>query len=211
MTKVLIVDDHPLYRAGIAGVLATSLPGGVILHASSAAEATRMLEAHPETDLVIVDLYLPGEDGLTALQAFGRQFPLVARVLISGQEEYSGLVAAAFQAGASGFISKSQPVDEVVLAVKTLLGGGIYQPQTLPASNISPSLQQPAAKSLLTLRQTEVLALLAQGASNKIIARQLNVAERTVKLHLSRLFEILGVDNRTQAVLAAQKMGLIST
>jgi DNA-binding NarL/FixJ family response regulator len=119
---------------------------------------------------------------------------------VSGQEG-SDIVKRAFDAGASGFIQKSMAVDDVANAVRRVLEGGVVAPE--------PGV--PAQRSVLTLRQLEVLRLLGEGYTNKEIARALGIAEPTAKSHVAAIFEALGADNRTQAVLAAQRMGLLPT
>lgn len=197
--RILVVDDHPLYREGMVSALRARLPGLEVLGAGSAEEGLQVLESHPDTDVVLIDLRLPGMDGFGALAAYATRFPTVSRVLISGQEG-GEIVRRAFDAGASGFIPKSMAVDEVAAAIRRVLDGGVFVPATREA---------PSAAGALTLRQLEALRLLGEGYTNKEIARALDITERTAKAHVAAIFEILGTDNRTQAVLAAQRLGYL--
>lgn len=199
MQRILIVDDHPLYREGLVSALRAHLPGVEVFGAGSAEEGMVELEQHPDVEAVLIDIRLPGMDGFGALAAYAARFPTVSRVLVSGQEG-ADLVRRAFAAGASGFIPKSMSIDEVAQAVRQILDGGVFAPEQ------GEPLAQP---SVLTLRQLEVLRLLGSGYTNKEIARSLGITERTAKAHVAAIFEVLQVENRTQAVLAAQRLGHI--
>jgi two-component system, NarL family, nitrate/nitrite response regulator NarL len=198
--RILVVDDHPLYREGMVSALRARLPGLEVLGAGSAEEGLTVLEGNPETDLVLIDLRLPGMDGFGALAEYAARFPTVSRVLISGQES-ADLVRRAFDAGASGFIPKSMAVDEVAAAIRRVLEGGVFVPERD---------HLPADAGGLTLRQLEVLRLLGEGYTNKEIARALDITERTAKAHVAAIFEALGADNRTQAVVAGQRLGYLT-
>lgn len=199
MTRVLIVDDHPLYREGLASALRVHLPEIEVSGAASAEDGLELLARQLDVEVVLIDLRLPGMDGFGALAAYAARFPTVPRVLISGQDG-ADLVRRAFDAGASGFIPKSMSLEAVAHAIRQVLGGGVFAPE--PGA---PPPERPA----LTLRQLEVLRLLGEGYTNKEIARALDITERTAKAHVAAIFEALGADNRTQAVLAGQRMGLL--
>jgi two-component system nitrate/nitrite response regulator NarL len=199
MPRILVVDDHPLYREGMMSALRAELAGVEVVGAGTAEEGLEVLAADPDIDLVLIDLRLPGMDGLSALSTYAARFPAVARLLVSGAEE-SALVRRAFAAGASGFLPKSMSVGEVSAAIRQVLAGGVYVPGDTTAAAV-------AAGAQLSLRQLEVLRLLGEGYTNKQIARALDITERTAKAHVAAIFEALRVDNRTQAVLAAQRLG----
>lgn len=202
MTRILIVDDHPLYREGLQGALGATMQETEFVGAGSAEEGLRRLQEAPDFDLVLLDLHLPGMDGFAALTTYGEHFPMVPRVLISGSDEPEQL-RRAFALGASGFIPKSLHVHEVIAAIRAVLEGQVFTP---PAGRNAAPEGEPAA-SELTLRQVEALKLLGEGYTNKEIARALAISERTAKAHVRAVFEALGVDNRTQAVVAAQRAG----
>jgi DNA-binding NarL/FixJ family response regulator len=199
--KVMLVDDHPLFRAGFHAMLAQRLPHVGILSASSRQEAETLLASDPEIELVLLDIHLQDGDGFDALRAIGARFPTVACMMISGDEQEE-LASRALALGASGFILKSLTVDDTVAAICRVLAGDIVAPER----SVPPV---PAPVPALTLRQLEVMNMLGQGFTNKRIAHELQVAERTVKAHISAVFEALGVRNRTEAVIEAQKRGLL--
>ncbi len=199
--NILIVDDHPLFRAGFHAVLEQSALQAGVLSDSSFPEARRALERDADLALVLLDIPLRGDDGFAALKIIGQRFPTTACVLISGDEQ-AGIATRAVNAGASGFIPKSFTADEMIAAIGQVLTGEVFIPP-------QPELQQVRETSGLTLRQLEVISMLGRGFSNKEIARALDVAERTVKAHVSAVFEALGVRNRTQAVLEAQRRGVL--
>jgi DNA-binding NarL/FixJ family response regulator len=203
---ILIVDDHPLYREGMMSALCAQMRDVEVLGAGSAEEGLQVLMGHPETDLVLIDVRLPGMDGFAALALYGARFPTVSRMLISGSEEPHYLKRA-FAEGASGYIPKSMAVGEVTAAIRRVLDGGVSAPQDASSAAAAAESQDPMAH--LTLRQLEVLRLLGEGYTNKEIAKALDIAERTAKAHVAAILEALGADNRTQAVLAAQREGYL--
>jgi two-component system, NarL family, nitrate/nitrite response regulator NarL len=199
--KILIVDDHPLFRAGFHAVLEQSALEAGVLSVSSVPEALQTLQKDSDIGLVLLDIHLKGDDGFAALKVIGERFPTTACIMISGDEQQS-IAARAVQSGASGFIPKSFTADEMIAAIQKVLAGEVF---VLETATLTPS-EQPTG---LTLRQLEVISMLGRGFSNKEIARALDVAERTVKAHVSAVFEALNVRNRTQAVLVAQRRGFL--
>jgi two-component system nitrate/nitrite response regulator NarL len=199
--KILIVDDHPLFRAGFQAVLEQSSLEAGVSSVSSVTEALQTLQRDPDIGLVLLDVHLRGDDGFNALKLIGERFPTTACIMISGDEQ-SGVATRAVAAGASGFIPKSFTADEMIAAIRKVLAGEIFVPATT-------DLMQAPDTHGLTLRQLEVITMLGRGFSNKEIARALDVAERTVKAHVSAVFEALNVRNRTQAVLVAQRRGYL--
>lgn len=199
--KILIVDDHPLFRAGFHAVLEQSDLDAGVLSVSSVPEALQTLQQDGDIGLVLLDIHLKGEDGFNALKIIGERFPTTACIMISGDEQQA-IATRAVAAGASGFIPKSFTADEMIAAIRKVLAGEVFVPET---TNLT-AVEQPNG---LTLRQLEVISMLGRGFSNKEIARALDVAERTVKAHVSAVFEALNVRNRTQAVLVAQKRGFL--
>jgi two-component system nitrate/nitrite response regulator NarL len=197
--KILIVDDHPLFRAGFHAVLEQSALEAGVLSVSSVPEALQAMQRDGDIGLVLLDIHLKGDDGFNALKVIGARFPTTACIMISGDEQ-DGVASRAVASGASGFIPKSFTADEMVAAIQKVLAGDVFTP---PKSNMA---SEPTG---LTLRQLEVIAMLGRGFSNKEIARALDVAERTVKAHVSAVFEALNVRNRTQAVLVAQRRGFL--
>jgi DNA-binding NarL/FixJ family response regulator len=202
MPRILVVDDHPMYREGMMSALGKELPDATVAGAGSAEEGLEMLRRAPDTALVLMDLRLPGMDGLAALALYGESHPDVPCMVVSASDD-PDLVKRAFDAGASGFIAKSMTLAEVGDAVRKVLGGGVFVREEAPP---------PAANGgTLTLRQLEVLRLLGEGYTNREIAQTLQIAEGTAKAHIAAIFEALEADNRTQAVVAAQRRGLLPT
>ena len=202
--KILIVDDHPLFRAGFHTVLEQGALDAGILSVSSVPEAMQILQRDSDVGLVLLDIHLRGgQDGFYALKVIGEKYPTTACIIISG-DEGDGIASRAVAAGASGFIPKSFTADEMVAAIQQVLAGEVF----LPAREETSTNAQ--ENGSLTLRQLEVIQMLGRGCSNKEIARALDVAERTVKAHVSAVFEALNVRNRTQAVLAAQRRGFLT-
>jgi DNA-binding NarL/FixJ family response regulator len=200
--KVLLVDDHPMFGFGFALAL-TQAGAGIEAQAVLTIDAgLAAIERQGDVDVVLVDYRLAEGDGLEGLRRFGAHHPLVARVLISGDED-SALAERARAAGASGFLGKSMSIDALQAALLAIERGETYfHSRAEPLRGVAPS-------ALPTARQLEVLALVAQGEPNKRIAHELGIAERTVKLHLTAMFETLGARNRTHLLVVAREKGLL--
>lgn len=205
MQNLLIVDDHPLYREGMISALRTRMSDVEVQGADSAEEGLHVLMRNPQFDLVLIDVRLPGMDGFAALALYGARFPAVPRILISGSDEPAYLKRA-IEGGASGYIPKSMAVFDVVAAIQRVLQGGVSGPEIASPVRRREDLDPLA---LLTLRQLEVLRLLGEGCTNKEIAKALEISERTARAHVAAIFEALDADNRTHAVLSAQRRGFL--
>ncbi len=208
MPQLLLVDDHPLFCVGFAHALAHAWPGARVDTACTLEEGLRAAAGQPGLDIVLLDQRLGAHTGLQGLVLFARQFPLVARVLISGDED-PALQAAARGAGASGFLGKSQSVQAMAAALGAIAAGGTAfdaQPAAV-AGDVAGELAGELAGP--TARQMEVLLLVAQGQPNKRIAQVLGIAERTVKLHVTALLGALQARNRTHLVVVAREKGLL--
>ena len=212
--KLLIVDDHAVMREGLAALLRQGDTDTCVLQAHDAEAAFDLLEANPDLDVVILDLILPGLGGLSALAEFGRRQPTLPVVVLSSSENPHD-VRRALAEGALGYVPKSANPQALLSAIRLVLDGEVYVP---PLMLSDPALarvegfhaqSRPAAASLLTERQVEVLRLLSDGSSNKSIALQLGLSEKTVKVHVTAIFRALNVVNRTQAALVARADGLI--
>jgi DNA-binding NarL/FixJ family response regulator len=193
-----LADDHPIMRAALAAALA-DLGDVTFVEASDARETLAMLDEHPDLDLLLVDLRMPGADGLETVRAIRASAPQVPVVVVSADEDPVHVVSLV-ALGVSGYVPKREPPAVIVSAVRLVLAGGTYvPPRLLAAGAAEPPLPD------LTPRQAEVLRLLARGLPNKSIARALGVSEGTIKVHLIAVFRTLNVRNRTAAVLAAQR------
>jgi DNA-binding NarL/FixJ family response regulator len=200
--RILVVDDHPLMTDVLRTVLGT-LDQVAEIRSANDLDTAFAIAAGGELDLVMLDLGMPGCKDVEAVRRWRERFPALPVVVVSGASE-PRIINAALDLGAMGFIPKSAPGAELLRAVRLVISGGIYVPAE--ASNAP---QAPAAAPLdLSPRQHEVLALLLKGMSNKLIARKLDISENTTKIHVSAVLEALGVATRTQAVIAASRLGL---
>ncbi len=208
--KILIVDDHALFREGLRHVLNAYDEEVSIVEASDYDHALQHASDNPDLDMVLLDLNMPGKDGFATLESFTRLFPALPVVIISASILQSN-VQRALDAGAVGYIPKDTTSAVMLSALRLILSGGIYVPQGLLNSQGNSLDQNGSHESSLTARQVEVLNLLVQGCSNKEIASKMDVAEATVKMHVTAILKSLGVNNRTQAAMAAEKLGLVNS
>jgi DNA-binding NarL/FixJ family response regulator len=205
LVKILVVDDHALVREGLRQVLKGLEENLEVLQAGTCAQAFALAQAHGDLDLVLLDYHLPDMNGLEALVIFGHQHPELPIVLLSGSAN-THIMRQVLQAGAAGFVTKSCVSDELLRAVRSVLGGDIYLPQELSSSNTAEATDN-SNKPVLTQRQELVLRCLLDGMANREIADQLHVSEETVKTHVAAILRHFEVQNRTQAVVAAARIG----
>jgi len=207
--KILLVDDHPLFIEGIRNVLLQLNDEVLIQTSGSCEEALELTVEEDDYDLVLLDLNLPGMSGLEGLQLLRHQLPATPIVLLSASEDRHKVLNA-IELGAKGYIPKSSSADIITNAIQLVLSGGVYLPMAvLDTVNSTPQKNTNADGHTLTPRQIEVLKLLTEGLSNKAIGNQLEMAENTVRVHVSAILKFLEVKNRTEAGVAAVKMGLI--
>jgi DNA-binding NarL/FixJ family response regulator len=209
--KVLLVDDHVLIRDALRGVLRELTDDADVLEASDFRQAMKVIEAHSDLHLILLDLNLPDRDGFAVLADLRKRYATISLVVVSAFHDRETVVRA-LDLGALGFIPKSAPRDVMVNALRLVFAGGIYiPPEALGrASNEKqPIAGRPVSPADLgfTERQLEVLALIMQGKSNKAISRMLDVAEPTVKHHVTAILKALKVANRTEAVIVVGSMG----
>jgi DNA-binding NarL/FixJ family response regulator len=198
----LIADDHPMVRDALASALGQAFPGTRIATAASLPQVQAALEREPETDALLLDLDMPGMDGLTGLALLRSQHPIVPIIVVSAAREAT-VVRRAYEFGASAYIDKSAALEEIVRIVSAVLDGEIFAP---PEAEPADSFAQRAAQ--LTPQQWRVLALMVHGDQNKQIAHKLGVGEATVKAHVTVILRKLGVRSRTQAVIEARGLAL---
>ena len=211
MYKILIADDHPLFREAIINVIQNSFPGCETLDAEDLESALAIAQQEEELDLILLDLNMPGMNGLNGLITLRNDMPTVPVVIVSAEEDKQ-IVLQAITYGAVGFITKSSPREQMTEALEQILAGNVYLPSDIiRASQVDNRRTQrkdenqipPELLSSLTRRQLLVLERMSKGESNKQIAYNLNIAETTVKAHVSAILRKLGVHNRIQAVLSA--------
>jgi DNA-binding NarL/FixJ family response regulator len=212
--KFLVVDDHALIREAMRGVLKELCGDGTVLEAASAGEASDLVRQHPDLALILLDLKLPDRDGIEMLGELREQYPAVSVVMLSAFNDRDNVVRA-LDNGALGFIPKTDSREVLLGALRLILAGGTYiPPEVLTRAPAAAAPGKPEAHKRpspaelgLTERQVEVLALMMQGKSNKLICRALDLAEPTVKNHVSAILKALDVTNRTEAVLAVAALG----
>ena len=215
--RILVVDDHPLMAEALALAMRTLDRAAEVESAGSLREA---LERATQVgfDLCLLDLRLPDCSGLEALERMRESLPALPVVVVSGSDDPASVLAA-LDLGAMGYIPKTSPRDVLLGAVRLVASGGIYVPvEALKTREAVPSAPPVAASGVtgagtaadlgLSPRQWEVLELLLKGLPNKLIARRLDVTENTVKIHVSAVLRALGVATRTQALIAASRLGL---
>ncbi len=208
--KLLIADDHPLFREAIADVARCRYPDAEILQADDLASCLTLADAHDDLDLILLDLNMPGMNGLNGLIQLRNEAPSIPVVMISAEED-KNIVLQSITYGAVGFIIKSLPRDKMTQVLEQVLAGQVYLPSDVIRSEGSTGRQRrqdenqipPELLNSLTRRQLLVLERMAKGESNKQIAYNLHIAETTVKAHVSAVLRKLNVHNRIQAVLCA--------
>lgn len=204
--KILLADDHALFRESLSlALLRLNDDEPEILQAEHGEQAINLAQDH-DLDLILLDLDMPGINGLNAIQTLLSTQPDTPIVMISAHEEIS-VINKALAKGVKGFIPKTTPAEVTLSALRLVLSGGVYLPPQL--------MQQPLLETrkshdnLLTPRQIEVLKLLQKGVQNKNIAHQLDLSPSTVKVHIRRIFTTLGARNRAEAVNIAIEMGIL--
>lgn len=203
LDRIVVADDHPLFRAAMGSALMRAAPGAAIEETSSLAGAREAL-AQGVVDLLLLDLKLSDSDGFAGLVEIRSDFPAVPVAVVSASED-STTIRRALAFGAAGFIPKSATLDEMVAGLSAILGGDAWFPNLEDDGAVDPMEARIAS---LTPSQLKILIGLQQGRLNKQIAFDLGVTEATIKAHLTSVFRKLGVQNRTQAVIAAQALSL---
>lgn len=205
--KILVIDDHALFREGLCHVLNALQDDVTILEAPDFTRAMQCLPENTDLDLVLLDLNMPGTDGFSALAAFSEQYPALPVVILSASSQRSD-IQRALDAGAMGYIPKDTTSSIMLNALRIILSGSVYVPPDYAQHEAKDEQANRGNTHPLTPRQQQVLRLLVEGISNKEIATQLDLAEATVKMHVTAIFKTLGVTNRTQAAMAVEKLGL---
>jgi DNA-binding NarL/FixJ family response regulator len=211
---ILIADDHPLFREALKLAITQAFAGAGTFEADTVDSLLATLHAHPEIDLLLLDLGMPGAHGFSGLVQVRAHYPSIPVVVISGREDQD-IAQRTLAHGAAAFIAKSAALPTIIDALQTILQGGVWiAPDVVPVAggrgnSVNPDEAAAARRvASLTPQQFRVLSMLCSGQSNKRIALQLQVSEATVKAHMTAILEKMGAENRTQAVLIAQRLAL---
>jgi len=211
MREILIADDHPLFRDALMRALAQAVPDARLFDADSVSALQNLVESHPEAELLLLDLHMPGANGFSALAYVRGQQPGLPVMMVSAQEDVR-VIRRAIGHGASGYIPKSASVETIVQAVRRVLDGDVWLPPHLADTAAAPldSAEASAAARIaeLTPQQFRVLGMIAEGLLNKQIAYELKVSEATIKAHMTAIMRKLRVNNRTQVALIARQLAL---
>ena len=203
-TKIIIADDHPLVCAALTHTLRSAMPSATVLTAASLSAIEAALAGHPDLDLALLDLHMPGARGFSALLLLRGQRPELPVIVISSND-HPRTIARARQFGAAGFLPKSAPLAEMLAAIASVMRGGTCFPRhDITRSDVDAKLAAKLAQ--LTPQQMRVLMCIADGLLNKQIAHELRLAENTVKVHVAAVLHKLGCHTRTHAALLAKDL-----
>ncbi|KQW30343.1 MULTISPECIES: response regulator transcription factor [Pseudomonas] len=210
MYKILIADDHPLFREAIHNVISDGFPGSEVMETADLDSALALTAEHDDLDLILLDLNMPGMHGLNGLINLRNEAPTIPVVIVSAEQDKQ-VVLQAITYGAVGFITKSSPRSQMTDAIEQILNGNVYLPPDIIRTQKSPLGRRlnenpsfpPELLQALTRKQLLVLERMTKGESNKQIAYTLDIAETTVKAHVSAILRKLNVHNRVQAILSA--------
>ena len=208
-TTIIIADDHPLFRGALRQAL-NGLGESVEIVESGDFDATRQAVIdHPDADIMLLDLAMPGVSGLSGLISLRAEFVSLPVVIVSASDD-GATIRRVLDLGASGFIPKSASIDEIRAAVRAVLDGEVWVPASIDVAEEADTEVQDLIRRLQTLtpQQSRVLGMLAEGLLNKQIAYELSVSEATIKAHVSAVLQKLGVDSRTQAVIQLSRIGM---
>jgi len=212
MLRILLADDHGMYRKGLHLALQRAFPDADVMIADSLPSMMTIVEQHPYLDLVVIDLHMPQRIPVESLSDLSASYRNIHMVALSASESAADILEC-LACGFHGYISKLQPDEEIIAGIEDVLAGKIYVTPRLAVTNgltswreLVKAAEPPRLQLVcLTARQRDVLALLAQGKSNKEIARALSIAESTVKIHAAAVIRVLGATNRASAALYAQQ------
>jgi len=203
--RFIIADDHPLFRGAMRQTIEKQFASVKIIEAGSLDEVTAALDREEDVDMILLDLSMPGMRGFSGLMYLRAQYVGVPIVVVSGTEDPT-TIRSAIEFGASGYIPKSLGIDVIQDGVSVVLEGGVWIPPDIDLNTVDEATKMAQRLASLTPQQVRVLMMLSQGLLNKQIAYELSVSEATVKAHVSAILQKLGVESRTQAVIAAAKI-----
>ncbi len=205
---LIIADDHPLFRGALRQAIGPLLADATVIEAGSLEELADKLQRGADADLILLDLTMPGVQGFSGLIFLRAQHPDVPVVIVSATEDPT-VIRRAVEFGASGFIPKTLPIERIGEAIRAVLAGDVWVPAEIDLNAPEDREAADLVRRLATLtpQQVRVLMMLSEGLLNKQIAYELGVSEATVKAHVSAILQKLGVESRTQAVIASSRIG----
>lgn len=206
-TNIIVADDHPLFRSALTTSLQLVLNEPKFIEAEDLNSLQSAVESYADTDLILLDLHMPGSEGFSALIFLVAHYPDIPVIIVSAHDD-TEIIRRAMKHGASGFLSKSSDAADMAKAVDTVLSGGIYLKHSLPEAPSQEDEEFETAKGLssLTPQQFRVAVMVGQGLLNKQIAYELGVTEATIKAHMTEIFRKLGVPSRTKVALAVGQL-----
>jgi DNA-binding NarL/FixJ family response regulator len=206
---IIVADDHPLFRGALKQAISGIFKELAVIEAGTLEETVQALSGHGEVDLVLLDLKMPGVSGFSGLTFLRSQHPAVPIIVVSGVDD-SATIRTCMEFGAAGYIPKTTPIEVMNKAIRAVLAGGTWTPPDIPLGELADKETGDLIRRLasLTPQQMRVLTMLSEGLLNKQIAYELSVSEATVKAHVSAILMKLGVESRTQAVIAASKLDI---
>lgn len=203
----IVADDHPMVRDALALALRAAFPKAEVALAGTLDEASGAIAARPDVDLVILDLDMPGMQGLAGVSALRANYPSAPLVIVSATRNAAAM-RQAVEMGAAGFIPKSAPMEEIIASVRAVMRGEIVLPPSAGDALSSTDADLATRAARMTPQQHRVFALMAEGKPNKIIAYDMQIGEATVKAHVTEILRKMGVHSRTQAIVLAQRLAL---
>ena len=207
--NIIIADDHPLFRMALKNSLQQSFADCSILEAEDFTSLTQLLAQNPQSDILLLDLQMPGCEGFSALVYAVAQYPQIPVMVVSAHSEPE-IIRRSMDHGASGFLPKSADLAVMSEALLTVIDGGLWQPECSDSAVGASASEEAVADGLgkLTQQQFRVASMVYQGLLNKQIAAELNITEATVKAHMTEIFRKLGLNSRTQVVLAMGQLAV---
>jgi DNA-binding NarL/FixJ family response regulator len=203
----IVADDHPMVRDALALALRAAFPKAEVALAGTLDEASGAIAARPDVDLVILDLDMPGMQGLAGVSALRANHPSAPLVIVSATRNAAAM-RQVVEMGAAGFIPKSSPMEEIIASVRAVMRGEIVLPPSAGDALSSTDADLATRAARMTPQQHRVFALMAEGKPNKIIAYDMQIGEATVKAHVTEILRKMGVHSRTQAIVLAQRLAL---
>ena len=209
----VIADDHALVREGVVNTLKGFISDLSTIEVEDGKSLIKVLEQSQSVDLILFDLSMPDTNAYEVIRCIADNWPDIPLIVLSAESD-AVVIHKTIHLGASGFIPKSVASDEMISAIRTVLKGGVYLPRSLPKQAVSnvfsgKERKQNVNKMSLTRRQKEVITLLAEGKTNRLIGEQLGLSERTIKVHITKIYKMLDVSNRTEALNKLRKLGIM--